>query len=120
MDPEGRRRAGTAVEEARNAANMTRGDLADQAGVSIDTIRDLVSGKRWPWPGSRQRIEQALHWPPGRLTQIATGDTTPHAQPDADSGDMQLDLTALTPTNRYKVLAYYHERLEEQDSGQAV
>lgn len=121
-DAEGRARAGAAVEEARNTANLTRAELAKLAGVSVDTIRDLINGKRWPWPGSRRSIEKALEWEPGRLSAIARQDQEGPGILGAGPGrsDMVIDLSDLSDADRYEVLAFYHRKIQERDSGQAM
>ena len=46
--------------------------LADEAGVSYNTVNEFLTGRRaWPHPGTRRAIEAALGWSPGSIDRMA-------------------------------------------------
>lgn len=80
--------------------------LAARAGISVETVRDFLAGRRWPRAGKRSQIESALGFAQGRIAEIA--DT---AEPEGDPVRLALDRTELSPADRYQVLALYLELL---------
>jgi transcriptional regulator with XRE-family HTH domain len=50
------------------------GRLAEEAGLSFNTVAEFLAGKRdWPRSSTRRAIEGALGWAPGALERIASG-----------------------------------------------
>lgn len=74
-------------------------DVADAAGIAIQTLDAVRKGKNRPTERTQRRIERALQWAPGSIDAVlAGGDPTPiddghqpdlHAVPNAD--DERLD-----------------------------
>lgn len=91
---QGQRRASRAVtawlaNEERNAAWLVR-----QTGADAGTIGDFLNGNRWPKFKTQGRIEKALGWQPGTLTEVADGAQPPSMEAtvggdaeDAGSGE---------------------------------
>lgn len=75
MNTEDRSRAGRAVAERITELHTTPAAVARKAGVSANTVRALVSGKRWPHQHTRERIALALGWRPGDLARRALDGT---------------------------------------------
>jgi transcriptional regulator with XRE-family HTH domain len=109
-------RAARQVDDARQARGLSVRELARLAGVHYDTVRDLLNGETWPRDRSRQGIERALGWPPGRIAALAEGRAQqPEPEPEpAPSPPDTLDLSVLTLSERYEVLALYHRLLERR------
>jgi hypothetical protein len=63
----------------RNAAWLVRQTEADPG-----TIGDFLNGNRWPKFRTQGRIEKALGWPAGTMTEIADGGDVP----DHQAGDV--------------------------------
>ncbi|ORW24578.1 hypothetical protein AWC17_03295 [Mycobacterium nebraskense] len=61
-------RIGRAIEEHRGGLSQL--ELAERAGVAINTVALLERGKTMPWPVNRRKIESALGWPSGTLTAM--------------------------------------------------
>lgn len=61
-------RIGRAIEEHRG--ELSQLELAEKAGVAINTVALLERGKTMPWPANRRKIEAALGWPTGTLTAM--------------------------------------------------
>lgn len=53
-------RLGKNIRAARTALGMTQGDLADQIGVSRQSVSFYESGKQWPQPLQADAIKRAL------------------------------------------------------------
>lgn len=54
-----------------NELGLTVPKIAAKAGVSPNTLRRLIRGVTWPNDDSRQRITDALGWPPGEIARRA-------------------------------------------------
>lgn len=65
--PDERRRAGAAVSRRIVDLQTTPAAVARRAGVDPRTLRALITGTRWPRQSVRDRINTALHWPPGEI-----------------------------------------------------
>jgi DNA-binding XRE family transcriptional regulator len=61
-------RIGRAIEEHRG--ELSQMELAQKAGVALNTVALLERGKTMPWPTNRRKIETALGWPTGTLTAM--------------------------------------------------
>lgn len=81
-------RAAAAVEAAMAARGWNVRDLARRASIDAGTVGDFLAGERWPRTSTRGRIETALGWTPGTISQVAAGgrapDPTSHGTPDRD------------------------------------
>lgn len=134
----GRAHARAVVEDALRAVGMTYANFADEAGLSVDTVRDFITGQRWPRARKQWQMEDALGWPRGRIDTIAReydvvtderiqsagmSDRPPGHLPALESApepQLTVDLTELTVGNRHKVWALYYDLLEEQRRQDAV
>ncbi len=111
MEPENRRRAAAAVALAMERNRWSADDLAEEASIGVDTVQDFLSARRWPRRASRNAIEDALGWDPGRIAEVAAQANEPAGGDDED----RLDLSALSPRNRHRLMAFYYELLENQE-----
>ncbi|PZG49830.1 hypothetical protein C1I98_10970 [Spongiactinospora gelatinilytica] len=68
-----RARAAQHVVARRGELGLTQQQLASVAEIDVKTIFNLESGERWPHARTRARIEAALGWAAGTLTEIAAG-----------------------------------------------
>jgi hypothetical protein len=61
--------------EVRRAVEARGGRVtfARAAGVDPGTLSDFIDGTRWPHAKTRTKIEQALGWDAGRITDLAEG-----------------------------------------------
>lgn len=76
-------RAGRAVADRRLECGLTtQRELADKAGVALNTAAMLERGHSFPRAGNARKIERALDWPAGMLTALRRGEALPTpAQP---------------------------------------
>lgn len=58
---------------ARKQWNST--DLARNADLSVDTVGDLLNGRRWPRAATLAKVEAALGWEPGVISASLAGST---------------------------------------------
>lgn len=72
-----RETASREVRRAVEATGETRTAFADRAGVDLGTLIDFLDGKRWAQAPTRAKIERALGWPAGRISDIQHGHTDP-------------------------------------------
>lgn len=71
-------RAGRAVADRRLECGLTtQRELADKAGVALNTAAMLERGHTFPRAGNARKIEQALDWPAGMLTALRRGEPLP-------------------------------------------
>jgi transcriptional regulator with XRE-family HTH domain len=52
-------------------------ELAEKAGVALSTAAQLERGHTFPRQANARKLEQALQWPPGALTEIRRGGQPP-------------------------------------------
>jgi transcriptional regulator with XRE-family HTH domain len=71
-----RETAGREVRRAVAATGLTRVAFADRAKVDPGTLGDFLDGRRWPQAPTRRKIEKALGWPAGRISDLADAETT--------------------------------------------
>jgi transcriptional regulator with XRE-family HTH domain len=71
----GRRAAGRAALARRGELGLTQAEVAERAGVDVQTYRTLETGERWPIAKNLAPIGMALGFRPGELTAIADGET---------------------------------------------
>ncbi|WP_131807600.1 helix-turn-helix domain-containing protein [Mycolicibacterium wolinskyi] len=71
-------RVGRAVADRRLALGMaTQRDLADKAGVALNTAAFLERGRTFPREGNQRKLEVALQWPPGTLRSMLHDASSP-------------------------------------------
>ena len=58
---------GTKLKELRESRAFSVRDLAEEAGVSTDTITALENGRRKAWPRNVRKLAGALGVDPGEL-----------------------------------------------------
>lgn len=63
------------VRRAVAATGMTRLAFADRAGVDPGTLGDFLDGKRWAQAPTQRKIEKALKWPAGQISELELGAT---------------------------------------------
>lgn len=78
-------RLAIAIRERREALGISRQQLADSAGVALETIKNL-EGRRTPKriPSSVPMVEQGLGWAPGSARAILAGGGPTEAPVEAD------------------------------------
>jgi DNA-binding XRE family transcriptional regulator len=77
-------RVGQAVVERRLDLGLTQRELADKAGVSLNTAALLERGHTFPRRANARKLEEALEWPRGTLAELRRG-----GQPTAPAGPAQ-------------------------------
>jgi pSer/pThr/pTyr-binding forkhead associated (FHA) protein len=70
-------RAGAAVTARREELGFSQRRLSDDSAISLGDLEDFERGRSWPDESTRQKVEQALHWPAGTITRVAAGDEVP-------------------------------------------
>lgn len=121
----GKAHARAAVEDAINAAELTRQQFADLARVFVDTVSDFLNGKSWPRSRSLWRMEDALGWPRGRIAAIARNyevisDDDAPAWPTELEPELITLLSQLSESNRLRIWAEVRDLLDEQRRKQAM
>jgi len=112
MDEAGKQRAAQYVSEQMASRGWTPNDLADQADVNIDTIRTLLNGTRWPWPGNQKKIENALGVPVGTIGVVAAGR---YQDSDMDPVEQAIRSSKLSRANQNKLVGTYFEMLDQEE-----
>lgn len=75
-------RVGKAVAERRIEVGFeTQRELAEAAGVALNTAALLERGKSWPQAANRTKFEDALQWPRGTLNALRRGQPIPESAP---------------------------------------
>ena len=69
-----RARAGQYVAARRGRLGLSKGQLADLAGIDRKTLYHLERGERWPYPKTLAAIEHALGLAVGDLHRVAAGE----------------------------------------------
>ena len=73
-------RAGEQVRRARSRSYGTRSDFAAATGLSVSVLGELERGARSNFdPDTLARVEDALGWAPGAITDVAAGRRLRHA-----------------------------------------
>lgn len=71
-------RVGRAVADRRLEKGMaTQRDLAEAAGVALNTAAFLERGRTFPREGNQRKLEIALDWPPGKLRSMLREESSP-------------------------------------------
>jgi len=82
-------RVGQVVAERRLEVGFnSQRELAEKAGVALSTAAQLERGHTFPRRANARKLEQALRWPPGTLTEIRRG-----GQPPTPTGHAPLSAT---------------------------
>lgn len=76
----------------RNTAWLVR-----QTEVDPGTIGDFLNGNRWPKFKTQGRIEKAIGWPAGTMTEIADGAEPPAVGGDGKDPETRVDLIFRRP-----------------------
>lgn len=101
--------------ETRRAVDATlggRGAFAKKAGLDPQTLSTFLNGARWPHGATLAKIERALGWPAGRITDMREGvaDDPRPTTPDV------IDVSPLSPIQRRAVLAVLDAFLGSSDA----
>src|SRR5271166_4017534 len=70
-------RVGQAVAERRLDLGLSQRQLADKAGVGLNTAALLERGHTFPRAANARKIEDALQWPRGTLAALRRGGPPP-------------------------------------------
>src|SRR6478672_898186 len=74
-------RVGHAVADRRLEVGFaTQRELAEAAGVALNTAAQLERGRTFPRRSNAHKLEQALKWPTGALAALRRGDPVPGGQ----------------------------------------
>ncbi|WP_053094015.1 helix-turn-helix transcriptional regulator [Mycobacterium heckeshornense] len=77
-------RVGRAVADRRIELGIaSQRELAETAGVALNTAAQLERGHTFPRRSSAHKLEKALRWPPGTLAAIRRGEPVPTEHPAA-------------------------------------
>lgn len=63
--------AGAVRRGLRDLGARRQADMAAKAGIDVQTLRDFLSGRRWPQYRTLEKLENALGWEPGAIRRIA-------------------------------------------------
>jgi transcriptional regulator with XRE-family HTH domain len=70
-------RAGAAVAARREELGYSVRRLSDDGVIGHGELEDFEHGRSWPSESTREKVEQALRWPPGTITGVARGGEVP-------------------------------------------
>lgn len=92
---EGRNAARRAVTAWLSHLGESQAWLHRKAQVDPGTLNEFLNGNRWPSVATRGKIEKALGWSAGTITDIADGASPPNpgeesVSVDTDAGDSLL------------------------------
>src|SRR6185295_222705 len=89
-------RVGHAVADRRLEVGFaTQRELAEAAGVALNTAAQLERGRTFPRPSNAHKLEQALEWPTGTLAALRRGEPVPGGKPPSTA---QAPTAAVAPT----------------------
>lgn len=100
-DPKAWARLGQALATARKALRITQRELAEQAGVSFNSVQNAEAGQppKARMPQSIYPIARALGWPDGAVESVLEGGSPPgdwadvSVQKQVDEARLEADLT---------------------------
>jgi len=100
-DPKAWARLGQALANARKALGLTQRELADQAGVSFNSVQNAEAGQppKARMPQSLYPIAKALGWPDGTVDAVLGGGAPPggwtdvSVQKQVDEARLEADIT---------------------------
>lgn len=78
-----------AAEIRMSELGLTQEALAVQAGVDPTTVNAFLNGRNWPQPRTRAKLEIALKWEVGTLSQIAKGEEPPRSLRDLGAEELR-------------------------------
>jgi hypothetical protein len=90
-------------------------DVARQAKINPDTIGDFLAGTRWPKIGTQGKIERALNWPPGTISQIESTGRAPVVRSARSEVDLIRELAERLPPTSQAALLSYAAYLDERE-----
>jgi hypothetical protein len=70
----------------REVAPQGRLAFAKRAGVDPGTLANFLDGTRWPQSRTLSKIEAAIGWAPGYISELAEGSTMTEVASDARGG----------------------------------
>jgi DNA-binding XRE family transcriptional regulator len=74
-------RVGQAVADRRMDLGLTQKELAEKAGLAMNTAALLERGRTFPRAANARKLEDALEWPRGTIGRIRTGAPAPTSTP---------------------------------------
>jgi transcriptional regulator with XRE-family HTH domain len=74
-------RVGQAVADRRMDLGLTQKELAEKAGLAMNTAALLERGRTFPRAANARKLEDALEWPRGTIGRIRTGAPAPTSSP---------------------------------------
>jgi hypothetical protein len=77
IDDSARQRLDKRMEERRVELGLRWRQIADEIGLSVETLRATRKGKADISPFTRRAIERGLKWPPDEVDRIIEGDEWP-------------------------------------------
>jgi hypothetical protein len=102
------------VRRAVEASGETIAAFAARAKVDTGTLGDFLNGGRWPHTPTRRKIETALGWPAGRISDLADGPTTTTPAHSSDVLAAIEDDPALLPEAKAHLINQYELLLRIQ------
>src|SRR3954452_22121624 len=79
-------RVGHAVADRRLEVGFaTQRELAEAAGVALNTAAMLERGRTFPRRSNAHKLERALQWPTGTLAALRRGEPLPGGKPPSTS-----------------------------------
>jgi DNA-binding XRE family transcriptional regulator len=72
---------GQAVADRRMDLGLTQKELAEKAGLAMNTAALLERGRTFPRAANARKIEDALEWPRGTIGRIRSGGAAPKSPP---------------------------------------
>lgn len=109
------------MDERRGELALTWQQVADEAGVSTETLYRIADG-RTPRTTTRKGIERALRWQPGSIDAIAhEGEPTPlAAEPEPAPRPTEPDPADYPDEHEYMTAVYWYLRRGYGMSHEAV
>lgn len=109
------------MDERRGELALTWQQVADEAGVSTETLYRIADGGRTPRTTTRKGIERALQWQPGSIDAIAaSGKPAPLAEPEQASRPAEPDPADYPDEYEYMTAVYWYLRRGYGMSHEAV
>jgi transcriptional regulator with XRE-family HTH domain len=113
---EARRRVVRYVRSLMSTQRLSDPQLADRAGITVDTVRDFLSTERWPQEVKRWAMEEVLGLNRGYLDMLRKG--LVQEETAGDPVEQAIDRTDLSRADKLRLKAMYLDMLDAQQ-GQA-
>lgn len=97
VTPEPHERLKAAMDVRRVDLGLSLREVADAAGVSVETLRAVRRGSNEPSALTRRGIEKALAWTPGSVERTLAGGEPQNAPPVARIADVRFEAPAPLP-----------------------